>query len=523
MAHAFRGWTFSAVVFVLLLGDLSKTLAISPSKGQKVGHDGYERAASLLSAQSAAKDPIPVIVHTKKPYEGYQKGSPLYEYQQKRLMEDEPEAHGPRRTLGFAQCLFGAVIFIMALFYLVNHRSKDVSYFTWQTVSITIAIFCAVVTYSVVRDITHSVVGARTIGEKAFWNLELFLTLYILLQVSLYFLKRVSGGRYLLPVGTIFAHITAFAAMHGFAQIQMMAPYNSSPLWALVVVGMNAVVQIVLTEVSAWVRVRVALMGDRVIDEDEAHWIEEVKESESDFFSLSVGFLLMQVLRYQISGELQPYEPLEAPHGITWGMTFSLLACAILLGLAMPLTMFAMARNNRWAKLVHQTITMTFAMCVLYWADWQVYMMGFQGVRIAGCMLTALLLTVLTIFNIFVIDAIHKYIVDHHVNNMDGKKVMESMVLAFGVLVGLGWEKAFDIGMEALHEDWKQYLSDSLSHVLSYVLSTILILSIVVPAWMFHMLPRAHQHVETSKNQLRPGISKRPPNTTDSMRPQVFR
>lgn len=394
----------------------------------------------------------------------------------------------------------------MALFYLVNNKNKDVSYYTWQTVNITVAIFCAVVLFGVIRDVSLAVVGARTTGELAFWHLDLFFTLYIMLQISLYFLKKVAGGMYLLPVGTIFAHITAFAAMYGFAMVMKLAPFSTAWYWALSLVAINAAVQIGLTELSAWIRIKVAMHGDNMIDESEERWIEEVKESETDFFALSIGFGLMQVLRFWITGSLQSHEALVAPEGVTWGQTFTLLGFAILLGILTPVTMFAMARDNRWAKLLHMTIAMCFAMCTLYVADWHTYLMGFEGVRLAGCMLVALMLTIFAILNIFVLQAIQKNVLDSRMDPARARKTLESIVMAFAIMVGLSWEKAFDIAMEAVHEDLDQYFSEGMSSSITKGLLPLFLLCIVMPAWTYHILPKAQGHEESEKEKLRPAM-----------------
>merc|ERR1712007_231820 len=101
----------------------------------------------------------------------------------------------------------------------------------------------------------------------------------------------------------------------------------------------------------------VADIGDDFVDEDEARWMEQTEDVENDVFSLCLGFLLMQTIRRSDT---------------RW---------------AMP------AHVMRLLKISENVLAICMAWCMLYWGEWQVYALEFDGSRMFGVLLVALLLT----------------------------------------------------------------------------------------------------------------------------------
>merc|ERR1719215_2418259 len=52
-----------------------------------------------------------------------------------------------KADLGVACMLMGSVSFMMATFYLVNHKDKDIKQKSWEVISACISIFCAVLMF----------------------------------------------------------------------------------------------------------------------------------------------------------------------------------------------------------------------------------------------------------------------------------------------------------------------------------------------------------------------------------------
>jgi hypothetical protein len=416
----------------------------------------------------------------------------------------KPDSH----ATAYGQCLLGSVAFVMSLFYLVKHDDEDIKFYTWQTLNVAISIFCAVVIYGIIRTLLFDIVPTTYVSEHA-WTLLLWLVLSISLQITLHSLRHVHQGKDMHPVGILFAHVVGFAAMYGFAGYMTEWPFVTHPGLAFVVVCIAIVTLLGLYLGMSWLRQKVQKEEEAQAEQDgkelDDDWMEEVEEAENDAISLCVGFLLMQVTRFVITGKLQPFEPLEAPDDITQVQTNQLFGCSLLFVTVAALWTYALIGGNshpglapkmsplirRLAYLFQNICMMTASYCFLYWGEWQVYMLGFAGVRIAGCMVVALILTFFSIVMIFILDFIQDNFMTQ-TSKKSGRQVFHSIILSISVLVGVAWEKAFDLGLEGTHHDHQHEYGKKNVLITQHILPVLLVV-VVLPAWWKYILPMSEK------------------------------
>jgi len=254
-----------------------------------------------------------------------------------RLQHDAPVAHqldaaSGGKTEAYAISLMGAVLVVMTTFYFVNSTDTDIVLATWQVLSMTVSIFCAVMLYGTTMGILQYMTGLDSEEAATFLNLGLFLVLYAVFQAILFLLMRSDSGELgLKAVGTIFAHITGFAGMYFGAGLLALPTIENNRIYVFFAVAGLAMVLTFLSYVAGALRHAAALADDGHISSAEREWMEVVGEIENDVFSLCLGFAVMQVIRQSITGNMHPYEAGEQPLPINQVDAHWLLGCSVIL------------------------------------------------------------------------------------------------------------------------------------------------------------------------------------------------
>lgn len=462
---------------------------------------------------------IPVVSHYKEAMYGYDQDSPLYEVQEaKRVAHHKRAVSGTHSaaTLSYAQCLIGFLIFVMCLFYLVNSSDMQVRFYTWMKINVTMSVFLSLVIYRLLQEAFIDLAFYMEIYvNKPLWGCIFFSILLITLQIVTHQLRNYKKSRTMLAVSTIGAHLVAFSALYGFAALQATPPFNSSAILALVVGIIASVIFLIVVAISTAARQSFA-DDDGVVDKNEAAWMCEAESTENDAMSICIGFLTMQAVRFWIVGSLQPYGALDTPMGITqWQTHMLFLASFVFFFLTGTWTVLMVYIRwmlpkpmKRLCMLLQNTFVMTWAYCLLFWGEWQVYLWGFHAERIAMCMLVALVLTAFSLLHILFINVIHKALPE----GMGGHKSLWSIVLAFGVLVGFAWERVFDIAMDSFEEDMtiNNVMNANLAHWFCKRALPILLCCLFLPAWWLYILARHHEHREAHEAPKQVGV---PPKT----------
>jgi hypothetical protein len=388
----------------------------------------------------------------------------------------------------------------MAIFYLVNFRVMEIRRQTWSTLNMTISIFCSVLLYGLVKK-GVDMIAPHSPQWEVINTLLLYTVISVFTQVFLYFLKPKALRWWLLAAGTILAHVNGFAAMYGFAAVQAMPPISDSVLYSSLLVLFAALWLFGMELIGKWARLWIESWDDASVEDNE-HWDEHVEEVENDVVSISLGFLLMQVVRFLITGRLCKFLPHDAPHDITQAQANLLGGAAFLFAVSTVLGTVLVHRVlsqedphslvDRTVRAFQNVSAMAFAFCFLFWGEWQVYALGYHGVRIKACLLVAMFVTLLCLALIFALDAIEDL--------LGMRRAVRSLVLAMGLLIGFSWEKAFDIGLEALaHPDipadavfrgggWFGDLLAFMARITAWFLPLFLLI-VALPAWKMYVLP----------------------------------
>mmetsp|Transcript_22924 Transcript_22924/g.52552 ORF Transcript_22924/g.52552 Transcript_22924/m.52552 type:complete len:518 (-) Transcript_22924:76-1629(-) len=409
--------------------------------------------------------------------------------------EHGEEAEHPE-TRAFALSLMISVIVIMAIFYLVNFRHEGVRGATWMTLNTTVSIFAAVLIYGTILGMLREVLDVQTHSGLLVLLFTLFAVLVAALQVVLYWLSKLQATKTEEAVCVLSAHIAGFAAMYFGAGLQMYVGRHASwPHQVFLFIGIS-VFMVGLTFAGGRVRKAAAEADGNVTPAEEA-WMEYVEDVENDVVSLCVGFAAVQLVRFAIChGRMQPYEPGDEPEDhITQGMVNALLIFGIVAALLNCATTNIVSRAKfvrshtatqlRMMKLVQATFATITAWALLFWGEWQVYVMGFEGARIEGCLFTALLLTAIALIVVLALDFIADVILHHKSDN----SAMRALMVSLGLMVGFTWERCFDLGLEHLSILRENPAAQTvLRHALPWVM-----LAIVVPAWAWYILPKAKE------------------------------
>lgn len=405
-------------------------------------------------------------------------------------------------ALAYSLCLMGAVAFVSIMFYLTNYNDEDIRRSTWRTVSLCVSIFCSVLIYLQIRSTiadTFEFFAGHVLSntEISMICVPLYLVLYLLLQVVLFYLQSKSHET-MHGVAEIFAHTAAFSAMFGFDSLIQVPLFGGQPHMALVVLVLAFVVQATLGIAAHKLRMAKA-MEDGVVTKDEEHWMGAVEEAENDVIALSLSFLITAVCRGFIIGRVYAYQAAREPRGISFTQVWTLFGCAMF--------WFVVAMLTTWAGLVlehgpmaeriikiSKSVTMfASCWCLIFWADWFLYELGFEGTRIEACLIMALILTAFAAVEIFMIDAVADRLAHHN-----AQRGLRYTIVSLGVLVGFSWEKAFDIAMEDIAHS---------SHILGIPPTTFLhilammLLVVVLPAWYYYILPKTIESIEEEEEE----------------------
>eukprot|EP00418_Pyrodinium_bahamense_P094336 CAMPEP_0179037912 /NCGR_PEP_ID=MMETSP0796-20121207/14367_1 /TAXON_ID=73915 /ORGANISM="Pyrodinium bahamense, Strain pbaha01" /LENGTH=535 /DNA_ID=CAMNT_0020734223 /DNA_START=9 /DNA_END=1616 /DNA_ORIENTATION=+ len=406
------------------------------------------------------------------------------------------EAEVSQANLGIAVMLLGSVGFMMGLFYLVNLEDRQLRKYSWQVISSTISIFSAVLLFQAVNGIVEEVF----LGEDAPAVLRLgvsvvhMLVWFLFLQLAL---AHISGAIGAPPKGeeqleqmelqlkcwaVLLGHITGFAAINAFSTFQQQVPRH---WWATLFVAPLAwAVIFALGKITDAFRTHVALADDGEIDEAERAWHEETEETENDVIGLAVSFVIVQMLRFAISGELpnvegEESEEAESSHSdlATFGLLVAGVAFAILEGIRI---VFIKMQFKRFTPQLRNVVAMSFAWCLFFSSQWFLSAHFFRDTTgMTKALVLALFVTAVALGMIIILQKAEE--LDETDEDID--EVLRAIVLGLGILIGFAWERCFDIAVVSI---------TSRVHFISPATSklgmAVVLAAVVVPAWRMHIL-----------------------------------
>lgn len=264
-------------------------------------------------------------------------------------------------SVAVAWMLIGAVAFMMALFYLVNNSDPEIRMYSWQVISSTINIFCAVLIFSASNRLVehyafeHISKEMRHLHSFAIIVDFLHMLVWMLMMVLVLWFAAVrkqnagvgngdgdeSTHRHELDVKSwamLFAHVAGFAAINCFGDLQQLF-FSGSPNQSELVVPISATCLIVL----AWLAERAGqYLYKADLKEHDAWyfelWEEQTHDAENDIAALCLSFLTCQSLRYHTGGHLPDPEGNEPPATRAEVLLFCSLIFAVAASLSVQLS-----------------------------------------------------------------------------------------------------------------------------------------------------------------------------------------
>eukprot|EP00929_Paragymnodinium_shiwhaense_P008781 TRINITY_DN11276_c0_g1_i1.p1 TRINITY_DN11276_c0_g1~~TRINITY_DN11276_c0_g1_i1.p1 ORF type:complete len:627 (+),score=130.54 TRINITY_DN11276_c0_g1_i1:238-1881(+) len=297
---------------------------------------------------------------------------------------------------------------------------------------------------------------------------------------------------------TLLAHLSGFAAIHAGGSMQQLEPFCSSPLFVLipaaVTLGFNCLVFAMTGPIRTSLEKAALAKGKKGLRAKLFH--EKVSEAENDICCISLSFLIVQAVRFKISGVLPNAEGLEEPefpHDLSCslklygsGLAF---ACTILVWIWVGKQCRPHSASRRVADVLMQTGGGLFAWCCL-WATRWMFVLTTKDMHVdcmlpsllARCLL-ALVLSVLICIAVIGLDSIYDAMTQMG-NPTYAKKMIQLIIEAMGILAGFSWEHAFSGGAYAVSTISDHQLVAQLA--LGGALFTV-----ITPAWRKYILVKA--------------------------------
>lgn len=419
-----------------------------------------------------------------------------------------------------AVMLIGAIAFMMVIFYLVNWPDNDIQYYSYNTVSSSISIFSAVLSYSALSNCLKAMFLSKlgTYGPLILESCH-FLFWFTFLQILTALLvgafsedlpeeHEIEDEEECERVKAIWeqrelnvkcwagltTHITAFAAIGCFIEIQQLSFFSASPLRSLLAIPFGLFITTVLTRISDNVRYRISLLGDGEVGKAEDIWDKEAEESENDIVSLSLSFLTLQSIRFAISGALPALSGFGTDDAVNVGLSGSGASTTVqfLLLVALVSVVLSLSLGVAYNHLYNQTrgyegLDKRAALVgILFFSMLFAWSVLFSFKAMAGVFIStlptmmqsvsiALAVSFMAFSAIFVLDKI----ADSSDDRSDLLEMLICLIESHGLLVGLGWEASFDAAVDTICGD----------NALFNLCLSLVICSIVVPANYLYLIP----------------------------------
>lgn len=307
-------------------------------------------------------------------------------------------------------------------------------------------------------------------------------------------------------IGGLFAHITAFAAIKVFEEIQdELATYGLGIIMPVVC----ASVFLGLFKIAWEIRTKI-MEEDGDVDQAEIEWEHYVREIEDDILALSTSYLIMKSVSRLVEGgpPQHEHEPVQV----------AMMFVAALIALA-GMTFFVYASKwyhhggdhphhsstqstrhesslpaHRMVEMSKFLCTFCFAWCMLTGSTWIV--MVFQNAHgwthIWAEVLEALVVSFTCVFIIIILDKV----ADLDETGPEVDEAIRDSVLAFGFLIGFCWEHAFDIGVISITRRF-----DAFQEIAQFFMCSFITL-IVFPAYVMYIVPiqfRMHEEKDEER------------------------
>lgn len=471
--------------------------------------------------------------------------------------EEEEEEEFTPVDVGCSWTLIGSLFFTMVMFYFVNYPDDDIKRYTWSIINTTLSIFTAVLTFQGIDDLVMHVAVTPVLGAfpsgwrqiaRVMIGFVIFLAWYVfaLLAIALAsgmfkqdddvqngkmwvisdFMRGDHGttikhsqlvqgcrskgiaavngvevfvaSRAVVHEGyetrtkcwsTLFAHMAGFAMISAGGDLQNAPFFSDHPAnsWLAILVCIFFLIGIFsLSE---------CLYGRHRGSESKALFIEGSIEAEDDVICLAVSFMMVQSMRFTITGTLPSKLGLYHKQETETAQTEGLYVMGVLAAVMMVVAAMGMSRS-RVKNLVVGTFSMGFAWAFLFatrslFDSWSfLQSRNISPLTIEGRIVLAM---TLSLFACMVIVILDKFEDNLHDDADDIHKALKNIITGLSILIGFTWEHTFDGCVEAI----SSLFSDPLAIKLFL---TFLIVLIVVPAWRKYILLKV-VHLEKARRE----------------------
>lgn len=468
--------------------------------------------------------------------------------EEEREEEEEEELADPV-DLTLAISLLGYVTMIMTLFGLVNYEDQDMKIYVWGVLSNTLSIFLAVMMFTTLNGICYHFVPE---GSPVWWKIVVdfaqLVFCFSLMQLSVAWIsgsfervpfedtqpstieaQKAQRERRFKSVATLLAHMSGFAAINFGGGLQHLDALLAWPPLTFTIPPLLFVGQIVACRLVRKLRThgikqilashgRTSAGSDSYSvmapspsgAESQAHedferagiewcvdkWDEETYESENEISGIAISFLLMQAIRYNLTGIMPNSIGIEQEHWkhpqqdvyalAGFGVLLAVLCCCIVVVStdAFPKEITPgtlMSLMKRVAIVCQSTTAMGFAWALMYTSKWEITLLlpGLNPNSVTARVLLALAISMFAFFIILGLD----YIADMKSTGEKTDRAIIAIITSLSILVGFTWEQSFDGAVEILAESkFKQH------PVMAEMTLTACILVIVYPQWRKHIL-----------------------------------
>lgn len=408
---------------------------------------------------------------------------------------EEGEEEVDETSLTVAFLLIGIVAFVATLFYLVNYNDSNIKKATWDLLSDSLSIFCAVLWYQAIDAIFDDWFEKGKESARCLIGVAHFLLWYVGVQIYCISIKHSDRfGKLSFRSGCVLgAHLSGFAAKDLFNTIMQTETFRENAGMCFVSILINSAIMAVVILVAFLVRNY--LVYPRMEEEKVESCGEQVREVENDMVSLSIGFCVSMFFRFALHGKLPTEELDEKDYHKQWqAWVLFLLSClCAVLAVAVAMVQFHVdffgepedggnPHASRGMDILKTTFVMTKAWCLLYWGQWEIFDTHFTKRVILGRVILAFMISYYAIIVFLVFD----YIADR-AKMRALKRGARLICKSFGLSVAFSWEATFDASVETIAEAEEVKVNEA---ALKILLALFLIL-IVAPAWGMYVLPKS--------------------------------
>mmetsp|Transcript_49930 Transcript_49930/g.79326 ORF Transcript_49930/g.79326 Transcript_49930/m.79326 type:complete len:753 (+) Transcript_49930:120-2378(+) len=301
---------------------------------------------------------------------------------------------------------------------------------------------------------------------------------------------------------TLFSHMTGFAAIHAGGQLQHTKLFKQNAYMSLAAVLINRAFLILLFKISERLHAPHPNEAGKEEDSESDHedpkaycvelCREEVKEAENDIASLATSFLLVQAVRFGLTGVLPNNEGIQECGPPPMNKILCLVGFGMLCMMVVVVILHTgLALKYRQLFILQNTMGMSLSWCLFWASRWTAEGSSYLQTltvtpqTMAGRVFLALTLSGIALLVILSLDTVEDKL-GEAVGGDGVHGLIQNIINALSLLVGFAWEHCFEYAFEAI-------ASITINPLVTKVVFTVLVGTLVTPAWRRYILVKVIQ------------------------------